>query len=123
MPRLPLLVWGLWTFERFWKSLQYVPKQATYVEKLLKELCARFTGWVREVNDVSQVNGNLRFGSVLCPAGWVGRECIKEQQHLPALLTPGKAALTPALIAIALKLVNLVPSCRSLTLFELLPLC
>lgn len=100
-----------------------MPKQATYVEKYLKELCARCTGWVGQMNGVSQVNGNLRFDSVLCPASWVGRECNKKQWHLPAILTPRKASLTSALLAIALKLVNLVPFYRFLTLFELLPLC
>lgn len=56
-----------------------------------------------------------------CPRspGW--REgSAKDQWHLPALLSPERAVLTSAPLASLLKLVDLVPPCVSLVLFELL---
>lgn len=72
-----LPIWDLWNFERFGESPQCEPKQAACVGKCLEELCARCTDWVGLVNSVSQVNGDIRFGSLLCWASWVEREFNK----------------------------------------------
>lgn len=42
----PLLVWGLWTFERIWEHPQCKLKLAICVEEALAEALARLTSWL-----------------------------------------------------------------------------
>ena len=53
----------------------------------------------------------------------MGEDSTKEQWHLPALLSPEWAALSPVPPVLPLKLVNSAPRCLSLVPFELLPQC
>lgn len=101
------------------------------MEELLEEFQAGRASWVdcglREsrwwVNGVSQLNGEHRFGScqhwVVSVVGELSRGIV---WHVPMLLSPQRIALAPSPPLFPLKLVNLVSSCMSLVLFELLSL-
>ena len=90
--------------------MPHEPKQITYVGDLLEGVqpdmwvgCCRVSGnHLGGENDVIQVNGELRFGMVLC---------------LPAFQSPGTAATTPAPLALTLKPSNSVPPHMSLALW------
>lgn len=77
-------------------------------------------------NGVSQVDGELRFGTCLCLPLGRGKDSAKEQWCLPALLSPEGAALTPAPTlappALALQPVSSAFPRVLLQLFQLLPL-
>lgn len=69
------------------------------------------------MNIVSQVNGELRFGTYLHWAGWVAGEFNKGAMVHANASALEKATLSLAPLAFALKLVNSVPSYMSLEFF------
>lgn len=56
-------------------------------------------------------------------AGWVGVSSTKEQWSLAQLPYLERVAPIPAILAVALKIVNLLPPRMSLVFFKLLSLC
>lgn len=81
---------------------------------------AVFGNYQSGTNGISQVNGELWFGTHLHQAVWVEAEFNRGTTAPCQHFCPGDHCPTPTPPALTLKLLNLVPSCMSLVFFKLL---
>ena len=116
----PLLVWGLWTFETFYKCSQRKPNQVTRVEEVLeKSQPGKQMVWggvlgnhQGGVNGLTQVNGKPRFDPCRGWVDWVGGALNKVTMVPASTSVPRESCLHPTPPTLIL-IVSLVPPLMS----------